>query len=136
MRIGFSAADPRPDKPRAGAEAAKASTRRHLCERLERARAHLHEHCDRNVALAELAAVAGVSRFHLARYFKLAFGAAPIAYHRGLRLARAAELLASGGRSLAEAAEAAGYSDAAALSHAFRRRYGRTPRQWAIAARG
>ena len=113
---------------------AKATTRRELYHRLERARAHLHDHADRNVALGELASVAGLSQFHLARYFKLAFGSAPIAYHRRLRLARAAELLARGAGSVAEAAEAAGYSDATALSHAFRKQFGAAPQQWAMAA--
>jgi len=113
--------------------AAKATTRRDLYQRLERARGHLHEHCARGVTLAELAGIAGLSQFHLARYFKLAFGAAPIAYHRGLRLERAAAFLAAGAGSVAEAAEAVGYSDATALSHAFRRHYGHSPQQWAMA---
>lgn len=114
---------------------AKASTRRELFQRLDCARAHLHDHSDRTVSLAELAAVARLSQFHLARYFKLAFGKAPIAYHRELRLERAAEFLASGAGSVAEAAEAAGYSDQTALSHAFSRHYGKPPQQWAMAAR-
>ena len=118
-----------------GLKAAKRSTRRELFQRLERARGHLHANDDRPVALAELADVAGLSQFHLARFFKLAFGAAPIAYHRALRLARAAALLSAGGGTVAEAAEAAGYSDQVSLSHAFRKRYGLPPRHWATARR-
>ena len=114
---------------------AKVSTRRTLFERLEKARGFLHLNDDRNVSLTELASIAGLSQFHLARYFKLAFGQAPIAYHRGLRLARAAELLASGGVSLSQAAEVAGYSDQVALSHAFRRHYGAPPQHWAMERR-
>jgi AraC-like DNA-binding protein/quercetin dioxygenase-like cupin family protein len=112
-----------------GVKAAKLSTRRELYRRLERARAFLHTHDDRNVALGEMAVIAGLSQFHLARYFKQAFGASPIGYHRALRLKRAADLLA-GGASVAEAAEAAGYSDPVALSHAFRRKYGSPPHLW------
>lgn len=114
---------------------AKWSTRRALFQRLERARGFLHENDGRNVTLTELASVAGLSQFHLARYFKLAFGQAPIAYHRDLRLARAAELLAAGGVSLSQAAELAGYSDQVALSHAFRRKYGAPPQHWAMERR-
>jgi AraC-like DNA-binding protein len=114
-------------------KAAKASTRRELFQRLERARNHLHEHDHRNVTLAELAGVARLSQFHLARFFKLAFGSSPIAYHRRLRLERAARLLAAGASSVADAAEASGYSDATALSHAFRRQFGAAPQQWAMA---
>lgn len=113
-----------------GLKAAKLSTRRELYRRLERARSFLHDHDDRGVTLGEMAGVAGLSQFHLARYFKDAFGAAPIAYHRTLRLARAAGLLA-GGHSVAAAAEATGYSDQVALSHAFRRHYGAPPQLWA-----
>ena len=112
-----------------GVKAVKLSTRRELCRRLERARAFLHAHDHCNVTLGEMAAVAGLSQFHLARYFKHVFGQSPISYHRALRLKRAADLLA-GGASVAEAAEAAGYSDPVALSHAFRRKYGAPPHLW------
>ena len=112
---------------------AKPSTRRDIFQRLERARAHLHDHLDRGVSLAELASVALLSQFHLARYFKLAFDAAPIAYHRGLRLERAATYLAAGEGSVAQAAALIGYSDAVALSHAFRKHFGSAPQQWARA---
>ena len=112
-----------------GLNAAKPSTRRELYRRLERARGFLHDHDDRNVTLGEMASMAGLSQFHLARYFKAAFGQAPISYHRDLRLARAAGLLREG-HSVASAAEATGYSDQVALSHAFRRRYGAPPQSW------
>jgi AraC-like DNA-binding protein len=136
-QVGVALAEPLAES-RAAIEslnAAKPSTRRVLYQRLEQARAHLHDHVDRAVALAELASIAGLSQFHLARYFRLAFGEAPISYHRRLRLNRAAELLAGGAGSVAEAAEAAGYSDATALSHAFRKQFGCPPQQWAMAAR-
>lgn len=118
-----------------GLNVAKLSTRRELHRRLERARGFLHEHEGRAVSLAEMASVAGLSQFHLARYFKAAFGKSPIAYHRDLRLDRAAALLRAGGKSVADVAEATGYSDQVALSHAFRRRYGQPPHMWANARR-
>lgn len=119
----------------AGLDAAKPSTRRDILQRLERARAHLHDHLDRNVALGELASVARLSQFHLARYFKRAFGAAPVAYHRALRLERAARFLSAGRGSVAQAAELIGYSDAVALSHAFRKHFGVPPQRYAMNAR-
>ena len=118
----------------AGLDTAKPSTRRDILQRLERARAHLHDNLGRNVALAELASVARLSQFHLARYFKRAFGSAPIAYHRSLRLERAAEYLARGEGSVAQAANLVGYSDAVALSHAFRKHFGQSPQRYAMAA--
>ena len=117
-----------------GLDAAKPSTRRDILQRLERARAHLHAHLDRNVTLGELALVARLSQFHLARYFKRAFGAAPIAYHRALRLERAARFLARGEGSVAQAAALIGYSDAVALSHAFRKHFGAPPQRYAMTA--
>jgi len=119
----------------ANLKTAKPSTRRELYQRLDRARGHLHDHTGRAVTLGELASVAGLSQFHLARYFKLAFGEAPIAYHRSLRLDRAAQFLAAGEGSVAQAAELAGYSDAVALSHAFRKRFGCAPQRYAMGAR-
>ncbi len=118
-----------------GLDAAKPSTRRDIFQRLERARAHLHDHLDRGVTQSELASVARLSQFHLARYFKRAYGAAPIAYHRGLRLERAAAYLSAGEGSVSQAAALTGYSDAVALSHAFRKHFGRAPQQWARAQR-
>ena len=102
-------------------DAAKPSTRSEILRRLEIARDHLHANHRRAVDLAELASRCGLSRFHMARYFKLAFGSPPSAYHRGLRLAEARRLLERGA-SLTEAAAAVGYADATSLSHAMRRR--------------
>ena len=107
---------------------AKLSTGLDLLERLERARRHLHDHLDRNISLRELGAVASLSTFHLARFFKLAFGAAPISYHRALRLERAAQLLRRGKLSVAEVADCVGYSDAVAFTHALRKHFGFAPR--------
>jgi AraC family transcriptional regulator len=131
-RVAFAIAEPLAESraAMAGLKAAKVSTRRELYRRLERARGFLHAHDHCNVTLSEMASVAGLSQFHLARYFKSAFGSSPISYHRTLRLARAASLLAAGGRSVAEVAEATGYSDQVALSHAFRRHYGAPPQMW------
>jgi AraC-like DNA-binding protein len=135
-RVEYAIAEPlaRSRAAMAGLKAAKPSTRRELYRRLERARGFLHENDGRGVTLGEMASVAGLSQFHLARYFKDAFGASPIAYHRALRLERAAALLAAGG-SVGQAAEAAGYSDQVALSHAFRRKYGSPPHYWTQARR-
>jgi AraC-like DNA-binding protein len=114
-----------------GLKAAKASTRRELYQRLERARGFLHANEDRQVQLSELSSVAGLSQFHLARYFKMAFGQSPISYHRGLRLARAARMMdAQAECRVADLAQATGYSDEVSLTHAFKRRFGKAPKQW------
>jgi AraC-like DNA-binding protein len=107
--------------------AATAAKRHALFERLERVRGYLHENDQRSVSLAELSSVAALSRFHLARYFRAAFGESPIAYHRRLRLECAASLVATTDAPLSVIAERLGYSDQVSLSHAFRRQFGRSP---------
>jgi AraC-like DNA-binding protein len=112
-------------------DAKKASTRQEVMNRLEIARAHLHGHLDRNVPLPELAGVAGLSGFHLVRYFSAAFGLPPARYHRKLRLENAARMLNSPSISATEAADRAGYGDLSAFTHAFTRQFGVPPRAYA-----
>jgi len=83
--------------------------------------------------LAELAALAGTSRFQLVRAFSRRLGLTPHAYlvQRRLRLAR--ELLRSG-RTPAEAAAEAGFSDQSHMTRAFVRCYGVTPARFRAAA--
>ena len=107
--------------------ALKPSTRAEILRRLELARAHLHLHPERTVPLAELAAVAGLSQFHLARSFAEAFGAPPAAYHRRLRLEQAADALRRGRLSPAGAARVLGFAEPGGFTRAFRRQYGVPP---------
>lgn len=112
-------------------DAKKLSTRQEVMNRLEIARAHLHGHLDRNVPLPELAGVAGLSGFHLVRYFSAAFGLPPARYHRKLRLENAARMLAASSMTATEAADRAGYGDLSAFTHAFTRQFGVSPRAYA-----
>jgi AraC-like DNA-binding protein len=103
------------------------AARAELLRRIELARAHLHAVRDRAVPLSELAAVAGVSPFHLARSFREACGLPPAAYHRALRMDDAARALAAGEATAAELTVRLGFSDQAAFTRAFARRHGRPP---------
>ncbi|WP_269714939.1 helix-turn-helix domain-containing protein [Caulobacter sp. NIBR2454] len=105
----------------------KAATRLELLRRIETARAYLHAVRDRAVPLDELARIAAVSPFHLARAFREAHGAAPAAYHRNLRMAWAADMLASGQARPAQVARQLGFADQASFTRAFVRRYGAPP---------
>ena len=82
--------------------------------------------------LADLAALAGVSRFQLLRGFARATGVTPHAYllQRRVRLAR--QLLIAG-RAPAEAAQEAGFADQSHLTRAFRRQFGVTPARYRAA---
>jgi len=107
--------------------AAKPSTRRELLNRLECARAYLHDHKERAIPLNELAGVAAMSSFQFTRYFSLAFGDPPSRYHRRVRLQHAAKKLRRRDSSITEIAFSAGYGELSAFTHAFSREFGCPP---------
>lgn len=110
-------------------DAAKPATRRDILQRVHRARAWLHDHVSRTVTLAELARVAGMSQFHLARSFAAVLGLPPAQYHLALRMRKAEEALRGGGMSIAEASMVFGFAEASSFSRAFSRVTGITPGQ-------
>ena len=87
----------------------------------------IESHFAREVTLAEIADVAGLSRFHLARVFGLATGYPVMRYVRGRRLTEAARALAKGDRNILMVALDAGYSSHEAFTRAFREQFGVTP---------
>jgi AraC-like DNA-binding protein len=110
-----------------GIDALKPSTRYDAMRRLNIARGYLHEVTDRPVELAELAPVAGISRFQLLRNFRDVFGAPPAAYHRNIRLLLAKQEVDSRRLTCSEAAHRFGFADCSSFSHAYRRRFGEAP---------
>jgi AraC-like DNA-binding protein len=107
----------------------KHSTRIETLQRLERARAFMHDHAGRHLTLEEIAGHAALSRFHLTRSFAEVFGVPPLAYHRALRLEWAAERLRRGEASATLISEELGYGSLSAFTRAFRHRYGVPPSQ-------
>jgi AraC-like DNA-binding protein len=97
---------------------------------VRRARRHLEERWAEPVRLEELAAVAGLSRFELARTFRAQVGLPPHAFQLDLRVARARELLAAGEPPVAVAA-ACGFADQSHLHRVFKRAVGVTPGRYA-----
>jgi len=81
---------------------------------------------ERHLSLAELAALSGVSRFQLLRGFFRNTGMTPHAYLIQRRVLLAQSLLARG-KSPAEAALSAGFSDQSHMTRAFVRQVGVTP---------
>ncbi len=119
-----------------GIAALKPSTRYETFRRLNVARAYLHAVTNRSVELAELAKVAGISRFQLLRSFRDAFGAPPAAYHRNLRLKLAKVEIDRKLLSCSDAAHRFGFADCSSFSHAYRRAFGEAPiRSLAASAR-
>ncbi len=63
---------------------------------LDKVRAHIEQHLDRPVRLAELGRVAGLSPFTVQRMFKESMGVSPLQYQRALKAARLRSALKDG----------------------------------------
>ena len=87
---------------------------------------NLHEHFTIN----KLSRMAGTNQFKLKKGFRRIFGMG--VFHRllFLRMEHAKSLLETTNKSIGEIAELAGYDTAAGFIHAFRRKFGITPREW------
>jgi AraC-like DNA-binding protein len=84
--------------------------------------------------VAELARNAGVSRAALARRFNDLVGEPPMSFLTGWRIALAADLLREPGATVGSVAPQVGYGSAFALSTAFKRLRGVSPRQYRLEA--
>lgn len=88
----------------------------------------LHGRPDHAWTVAELAAAAAVSRSTLAARFKQVVGQGPLDYLTGWRIELAADRLRRGDETVAAIARAVGYGSESALSTAFKRVTGSSPR--------
>lgn len=98
--------------------------------KVSRARSYIDARFRDSVSLRELAAVAGLSPYHLLRSFKSQVGLPPAAYQTQLRIAEAKRLLRGGG-GIAETATELGFTDQSHLSRHFQRIVGASPGQYA-----
>ncbi len=94
-----------------------------------RATEFINDNPEKKLSLDNIAAVAGLSRFHFLRVFKNATGMSPYAYllHRRLQLAKES---IKKKKSLANAAMDAGFADQSHLSRRFKAAYGITLNQY------
>jgi AraC-like DNA-binding protein len=83
----------------------------------------------RDITVAELAALSGMSRAHLTRAFGAAFGTPPHVYLNTVRIARARTLIRDGMPLAAVAAEC-GFADQSHLTRRFKGSMGVTPSAW------
>jgi AraC family transcriptional regulator len=95
--------------------------------RRERVRSYLLDQIDRQVTLAELAALIGTDVFSLIRWFKSSFGLPPHQFILRSRIERARALLRTAETSLVEIALQCGFSSQSHFTTAFRRLVGTTP---------
>jgi AraC family transcriptional regulator of adaptative response/methylated-DNA-[protein]-cysteine methyltransferase len=100
---------------------------------MSRIRAHIEAHLDRQVSLAELGRVAGLSPFTVQRLFKKEVGVSPLQYQRALRAGRLRNGLKQGG-TVTDAIYEAGFGSS---SRAYESApLGMTPSRFAQGGRG
>jgi AraC family transcriptional regulator len=112
------------DRDRVGGESKRACVRD---RRIRAAVERIHADYAQALGVDVLARTAGMSRFHFTRLFREEVGVAPYKYLLRVRVARAAELLRGGRRSVTEAAFEVGFQDVARFSRTFRQTTGRSP---------
>jgi AraC-like DNA-binding protein len=102
---------------------------------LRRVRDHLDRHYAEPITLDTLARLAGMSRFHLVRTFRAAYGDTPIRYLSRRRIARAQDLLRYANLTVTEVCMAVGFSSLSSFSSRFTALVGESPsayqRRWA-----
>jgi AraC-like DNA-binding protein len=96
----------------------------------------LHHHPAEPWTVASLASELGVSRATLARRFTELVGRPPMTFLTSWRLALAADLLREPASTVGAVASEVGYGSPYALSTAFKRAYGVSPKQHRLVAAG
>jgi AraC family transcriptional regulator len=95
---------------------------------LEQVVNYIHEYLDRDISLAELAAVIQMGSRHFSRRFKQSTGLSPYQYLIKCRVDRAKELLQQKDSSIAQIAQAVGFANQSHLCRHFKRWMGASPR--------
>jgi AraC-like DNA-binding protein len=93
----------------------------------------LHHNPSHPWTVAALADATGVSRAALARRFNELVGEPPMSFLTGWRIALAADLLREPGATIGSVADQVGYGSPFALSTAFKRVRGVSPREYRAA---
>jgi len=110
-------------------QAAVDTPRRAGSAHLHRVKDYIHAHFQRDVTVAELAAVSGLSRAHLTRAFTAAFHMPPHVYLNSVRIAQAQALIRRG-LPLAATAIECGFADQSHLTRRFKGSVGVSPADW------
>ncbi len=93
----------------------------------QRACAFAQKHFAESIGVDEMAAAAGMSRYHFSRRFKAEEGVAPGEYLREMRLKKALLLLEDSSRSIKEVATESGFCDTTYFCKVFTKRIGTSP---------
>jgi AraC-like DNA-binding protein len=100
--------------------------------RLKRVLAYIDANFGEPVALADLAAAAGLTRMHFAAQFRRATGIRPHEYLLRQRIERAQQLLSQSRLPIVDVAFSVGFQTQAHFTTVFKRFVGETPHQWRL----
>lgn len=89
--------------------------------------AFVEANLDEPLTLAQLAKVAGISRYHFLRSFKETTGLSPLQYVITKRVERAHHMLLTSSETIAEIAYDTGFSSQSHLNRVFKKHFGTTP---------
>lgn len=98
---------------------------------LRRVVAHVDAHLGERMSLDQLAGLAGMSRFHFARQFRITTGQSPMGYVRQARIERATAILSQSNTTIARVAVSLGFADQSHFTRTFGRFVGVSPKSFA-----
>jgi len=98
--------------------------------RLQRVLEHVKENIGKDLSVAELAEVVGMSQYYFSKLFKMSTGTTPHQYVMRQRVERAQELLRDGAGALVEIATQVGFETQSHFTSVFRRLVGITPKKF------
>ena len=102
--------------------------------RLQKVFRYIDEHYASPIPLPQMAALAGLSPQQFHTVFKKASGTSLVSYITEVRLSRAVRLLQESDLTVAEIAQAVGFTDQSYFARRFRQRFDRNPQQFRRAA--
>lgn len=105
----------------------RTSKRRASTAPLADVRAFIDRHYASDLQVQQLAAMAGLSKYHFIRAFDAAFGSTPHQYARARRIDRAKELLVTTPLPVTDICDAVGFRSLGSFSDLFRQVTGETP---------
>jgi len=91
---------------------------------------YINDNLDQDIGLSELAAVAGLSRFHFSRAFRKSTGVTPRKYLTARRMEKAKNLLSSSDIPIVQVGLMTGFKNQSHFTALFRRFTSLTPRHW------
>jgi AraC-like DNA-binding protein len=104
--------------------------------RMKRVVDHIDAHLSRRIALADMAAAAGLTRMHFAAQFRAATGMRPHDFLLQRRIDRAQQMLRNPELALVDVALSVGFQTQAHFSTVFKRLVRETPHRWRRLAPG